>query len=185
MAYYTALHDEEAREVLGYFVQLAKMDVDTRDVFGRTPFEVLLKNSGYSSESLHWTLKTAQMLYQLGSKDINATAYGGNTVLHLTVWSTPSQWPTQLAQWVEAGVKDVPNEQGETALDMVEHTMKRIAKDNRLYTSVFESGVPSEYKKARKVLRNTPQEKQRQAQRRKATKELFLQTLQNISLTDK
>lgn len=185
VAYYTSLHNEDARKVLGYLVQIGKINADTRDALGRTPFEVLLKNTKHYSANLHWTLETAWYLYDLGSRDVNATDRFGNTVLHLTVNSTPEQWLTQLARWVEIGVKDVPNKYDDTALNLVEQRITNIDEDIRLDEGISKRKLRSEYKKARKVLKNTPAEKQRQEEERKAARALFLQTLQNVAQTDK
>lgn len=142
--------------------------------------EGLLKHTGYSSAELSETLETAWSYYRQGwCNDINAVDRGGNTILHLIVRGTPDQWPTKLDQWIKAGVRDVPNGYGKTALQELEEDMKRIKEDNRFHGNAFSRRVPVEYDKAHKVLENTPQEKQRRAEQRRATRDLFLQALQN------
>lgn len=142
-----------------------------------TSIEALLKSTGYSSEELSATLDQAWKLYRSGCSDINAVDNGGNTILHLIVRATPDQWPTKLEQWVKAGVKDVPNDFGKTALQELEEDMKRIAKDNELYRGLLERRVPAEYTKARKVLKNTPEEKERKELRKKAEKKEILESI--------
>jgi len=188
IAHFMSFHDENARKLLEKFVNAGK-NVDTEDAQGRTAFELLLKHTGYSSEQLAWTIDTAWKLHQLGSKDINAVGNGHDTILHLIVRGVPFQWPTKLDQWVKAGVKDLPNSLGKTAFQELEETIKRVCDDNRLYRGLFEDCVSREYRLAEKILKNTPEEKerraQRRAQRRQGKLELLGQTLENISKADK
>ena len=149
------------------------------------PIEVLLQNTGYSSAELNATLEQAWNLYQHGYTDINATAKGGNTILHLIVRATPDQWPTKLEQWVKAGVRDVPNDDGKTALQTLKETMRKISEENKHASVLQRRSMMAEYVAAHKVLSNTPEEKQRREIRRRARQELYLQTLDGIARTDK
>ena len=138
----------------------------------------LLKNTGYSSVALNETVETAWSYYKQGwCSDINAVDNGGNTILHLIVRAKSAGWPTQLDQWVKAGVKDVPNRMGKTALQELEEDIDRVIKDNELYRGVFDRRVPAEYTKARKVLKNTPEEKERKELRKKAEKKEILESI--------
>ena len=164
---------------------VVSFDDGVSDIVTGTPIEVLLKRTNYSSEALSKTLDQAWKLYQNGCTDINATAQQGNTILHLIVRATPDQWPTKLDQWIKAGVRDVPNTYGKTALQELEEDMRNIIKDNRSHRSAISYRLPAEYTQARRVLKNTPEEKQRREMRRQAEQELHMQMLENIAKTDK